>query len=318
MTKFVGRRGVLGIAKEASRGVPVAPAYWIPNAKMSFFDGIESAAEDQGLGEIADQDSFYVTFKFGQGSFDAEMYDQGIGYLLMSLLGAAPVSSGSAPTTHTFTMQQVNQVQSLSLFWQDPDRALMFPLAVVDNIKMTVAPKGMVEWTVTVKSRRARDFTRQTPNFTSIGTKFLHQHLQVRLATNIAGLSSASRLNMTNFELDIARNTMFDETIGTVEPIDVLSQQISVSGNMELKLEDDTFRNLMNNNTYQSMEMKLVNGANSILQLQFPRCSFDSYEPDYTLNQIAKQKINFKGNYDAANALDIISTAVLTNLKTSY
>lgn len=318
MTKFIGRRGTLGIAKEASRGTPVVPAYWFPEAKMSFFDGIESAAESQGLGNIADQDSFYVTFKIGQGSVDAQVYDQGLGYLLMSLLGAAPVSSGVSPTTHTYTLSQTNQAQSLTLYWKDPDRSYIFPLAVVDSLKMTVAPKGMVEYTFTVKSKTARDWTAQTPNFTTLGSKFLHQHLQVRLAASVGALSAATRLNLTQFELNINRNTMFDEVMGTSEPVDVLSQQLAVEGNFSLKLEDDTYRNLELANTYKAMEVKLVNGANSILQLQFPRVSFDQWQPDYTLNAIATQKVNFKGNYDSANALDIISTAVLTNLKSSY
>lgn len=318
MTKFIGRRGTLGIAKEASRGTPVAPAYWFPNAKMSFFDGIESAAESQGLGNIADQDSFYVTFRIGTGSVDAQIYDQGLGYILMSLLGAAPVTTGSNPYTHTFTMSQTNQAQTLSLYWKDPDRSYMFPMAVVDSLKITVAPKGLVEYTFTVKSKGADDYTSQTPSFTTLGSKFLHQHLQVRLATTIGGLSGATKLNLTAFELNIARNTMYDEVMGTSEPIDILSQQISVEGSLGLKLEDDTYRNLMLNNTYNAMEMKLLRSTSSSLQLQFPRMSFDQWQPDYTLNNITTQKINFKGNYDAANALYIISTAILINTKTSY
>lgn len=319
MTKFIGRRGTLGIAKETVRGTPVAPAYWFPNAKMTFFDGIESASEQQGLGNIADQDSFYVTFTLGQGSVDAQIYDKGLGYILMSLLGAAPVTSGGpTPYTHTFTLSQTNQPQSLSLYWKDPDRSYIFPLAVVDSLKITVAPKGMVEYTFTVKSKAADDFTSQTPVFTSLGSKFLHQHLKVKLATTIGGLAGATRLNLTQFELNINRNTMFDEVMGTSEPIDVLGQQLSVEGSLTLKLEDDTYRNLMRNNTYNSMDFQLTNGSNSNLQLQFPRLSFSGWTPDYTLNQITTQKINFKGNYDAANALDIISTAILKNLQSSY
>lgn len=318
MTKFIGRRGSLGIAKESSRGTPVVPAYWIPNAKMSFFDNIESAEESQGLGQIADQDSHYVTFKFSQGSVDAQLYDTALGYILMSLLGAAPVTTGASPYTHTFTMSQTNQAQSLTLFWHDPDRNYAFPLSIVDSLKISVVPKGMVEYTFTIKSKKSNDWASQTPSFTSLGSKFLHQHLQVRLAANIAGLSAATRLNLTQFELNIARNAMFDEVVGTVQPIDIISQAMSVEGNFTLKLEDDTYRNLMRDNTYDSMEMKLVNGTSSILQLQFPRVSFSQWQPDFTLDKISTQKINFKGNYDAANGLDIISTAILTNLKTSY
>jgi hypothetical protein len=318
MTKFIGRRGTLGVAKETVRGTPVAPAYWIPNAKMSFFDGIESASESQGLGNIADQDSFYVTFTVGQGSIDAQLYDSALGYLLMSLLGAAPVTTGGSPYTHTFTLSQTNQAQTLRLYWKDPDRSYMFPMAVVDSLKISVKPKGMVEWSFAIKSKRSDDYTSQTPVFTSTGSKWLHQHLQVRLASSVGGLAAATRLNLTEFELNINRNTMFDEVIGTSEPIDILSQQLSVEGNFGLKLEDDTYRNLMLNNTYNAMEVKLFRSSSSSLQIQFPRVAFNTWQPDYSLNAIATQKINFKGNYDAANALDIISTAVLINLKTSY
>lgn len=318
MTKFVGRRGTLGIARETVRGTAGATPYWFPNAKMSFFDGIESVAEAQGLGNIADQDSFYVTFKIGQGSVDAQIYDTGLGYILMSLLGAIDVPTGGGPYTHTYTLNQTNQAQSLTLYWKDPDRQFAFRLAVIDSLKMTVAPKGMVEYAFTIKSKKATDWTGLTPSFTSNGNKFLHQNLAVKLATNVAGIAAATRLNLTTFELDISRNTMYDEVMGTVEPIDVLSQELSVSGNFGLKLEDDTYRLLMRDNTYQSMEVKLFANANSSLQLQFPRVSFDTWQPDYTLGAIATQKVNFKANYDATNGLDIISTAVLINQKSAY
>lgn len=318
MTKFIGRRGILGIAKEASRGVAVAPTLWIPNAKMTFADKIESATESQGMGIIADQDSFYVTMKMGGGSIDAQLYDRALGYILMSLLGAAPNTTGSNPYTHTYTLSQTNQAQSLTLYWKDADRSYVFPLAVIDSLKISVAPKGMVEYSFSIKSKAADDYTTQTQDFTALGNKFLHQHLQVRLATTIGGLSGATRLPLTNFELNISRNTAYDEVVGTVEPIDVLSQALSVEGNFSLKLEDETYHNLMRNNTYNAMEIKLFSSSSSSLQLQFPRVAFSEWTPDYTLDQMATQKINFKGNYDATNGLDIVSTAVLINGKSSY
>lgn len=318
MTKFVSRRGVLGIAPEATRGTPVSPVYWFPWAKMTFFDAIQGQAENQGLGNIADQDSFYVTAKMGQGSIDAEIYDKGLGYILESLLGAAPSSSGSGNYTHTFTLSQTNQAKTLSLYWKDPDRSYMFAMAVVDQLKITVAPNGKVEYSVTFKSRTADDWASQTPSFTSLGQKFLHQHLKFKLATTIAGLSGASNIPLKNLELTIQRNTIFDSVTGTLEPVDILSQAISVEGNLQLNLQDDTYRNLMLNNTYNAADITFLYGTNNSLQFQFPRLNFSEWQPDYGINDIAKQKINFKGNYDAANALDIISTCVLKNQQTSY
>lgn len=318
MTKFVGRRGTLGIATEVTRGTPVVPAYWFPFAKMSFMDNTEIAQENQGLGNIADQDSQYVTFQFGAGSIDAEIYDTGLGYILESLLGAKDTPSGSNPTTHTYSLSQTNQPQSLTLFWQDPDRSYIFPLAIVDSLKISIAPKGMVEYTITFASRKARDWARQVPSFTNRGSKFLHQHAQVRLADTVGALSGTTETPMKSFDLTISRNAINDELLGTVEPDDILSQQLSVEGTLEFNLTDDTFRTLMMSGAYKALDFRLVGSASSSLQMQFPRVAFSQWAPDWTLDKIATQKVNIKANYDAANALDIISTCVLINNQASY
>lgn len=318
MTKFVGRRGQLGVAFEVTRGTPVVPAYWIPEAKLSFHDMTETAAEDQGFGNIADQDSFYVTLTKGEGDVDAQLYDQGLGYILGSLLGAVPVTTGSNPYTHTYTLSQTNQAKTLSLFWKDPDRSYMFPFAVVDSLKVSIKPLGLVEYTIGFKSKSARDWATQTPSYTSIGSKFLHQHLVFKLASAVGSLTAASNISLKELNFTISRNVIHDAVMGTVEPEDILSQQISVEGDITLNLQDDTYRNYMLAGTYRAMEINLLASTSSSLDLRFPRVNFYEWEPDYTLNEIAKQKINFKANYDAANALDIISTAVLINTKASY
>lgn len=318
MTKFVGRRGTLGIAIEATRGTAVSPTYWLPFVTMSFKDTIESAREEQGMGKIADSDSFYVTMRMGEGEIESQLYDAALGYILTSLLGAVPVTTGANPYTHTFTLSQTNQAKTLSLYWTDPDRSYMFPNAVVDSLQMSVEPSGIVSWTVGFKTKGSKDWAAQTPNFTAVGNKFLHQHLQFRLASAIGGLSGATPISLKSLELTISRNTIFDNVIGTVEPEDILSQQISVEGSINLNLEDDTYRNYMLANTYRAAEIKLLRSTSSSLTLQLPRVDFSEWEPDYTLNEIAKQSINLKANYDVANALDIISTATLINTKVSY
>lgn len=318
MTKFVGRRGTLGIATEASKGTATNPTYWLPWVTMSFADKATQVAESQGMGVIADQDSIYVTLTTGEGDVESQLYDNAIGYILSSLLGAKPNSSGTNPTTHTFTMSQSNVPQTLSLYWKDPDRSYMFPQAVVESLKMSVEPTGIVSWTIHFKSKHARDWTSQVPDFTSLGSKFLHQHLVAKLATSIAGLSAASAISLKNFEMTFDRKTMFDEVIGTAEPEDILSQTISIEGTLELNLEDDTYRNFMLNGNYRAMDITLIRSTSSSLQFQFPRVNFSEWEPDYTIDEIAKQKVNFKANYDSTNALQIVSTAILINSKSSY
>lgn len=306
------------MAVEATRGTAVAPTFWVPWATMSFNDKVEEARENQGLGVIADGDSKYVTMKTGEGEIEAQLYDKAMGLILIGLTGASPSTAGSNPYTHTYTLSQTNQGKSLSLYWKDPDRSDMFPLGMLDSFKISVEPNGIVNYTIGFKSKTARDWTSQTASFTSLGSKFLHQHLIFKLAANVASLTAATAISLKKLELNFNRNTMFDGVMGTVEPEDILNQQLSVEGSLTLNLEDDTYRDYMLNGTYRAMEVQFANGASSNLDLRFPRVDFSQWEADRALDEIAKQNINFKANYDAANALDIISTCVLINTNVSY
>lgn len=319
MTKFAGRRGELLVARETTRGTATTTnAFAVPYATMSFGDAVTNAREEEGLGKLADSDSQFVTLRAGEGEFESETYDKVLGLFLYSLLGSAPVTTGVNPYTHTYTLSNSNQHTSLSLLYQDPDVVTMFPLGVVNSWNLSVEPAGIVRHTWGFMSKGSRDWTRQTPNYTSLGSKFLHQHLQVRLATSIAGLAAATAISLKGLDLTISANTTHDSVLGTVEPEDVLNQQFSVEASLTLNKEDDTYRGFMLNGTYRAMEIKLVNGANSILTLQFPRVDFSQWEQDRGLNTIVTQTVQAKANYDAANALDIISTATLVNTQASY
>jgi hypothetical protein len=318
MTKFVARRGQLGLALEATRGTPVNPTIWMPIENLAFKESTEEARESQGQGVIADSDSKYVVMKMAEGEVEAQIYDQALGLILIGVVGSSPVTTGANPYTHTFTLTQTNQAKSLSLYWKDPDRSDMYPMAMVDQFELKAEPNGIIEYTVGFKSKAAREWTSQTPSYTTLGSKFLHQHVQFKLAANIAGIAAASVISLKSLELKINKNVEYDAVMGTVEPEDILNHQLSIEGTLELNLEDDTYRDYMLNGTYRAMEIKLNNGTSSTLTLQFPRVDFSQWDPDYTLNNIAKQKINFKCNYDAANAQDIFTTCTLINTKSSY
>ena len=314
MSKFVGRRGTLALAKESSRGTAtLTNALWFPRSTVSFDDKIETDRQDEALGVIADSDSLFVTQKMAQGDVEFDVTDKEIGIILTSLLGSSPTITGGPTYAHTYTLSNSNQHASVTVFYQDPDTAKAYPLGVVDSMKITIEQNAIVKGSVTFLSRVGRDYTRQTASFTSIGNKFLHQHLVVKLASSIAGLSGATGISLKKLELEIKSNAKFDSVLGTVEPEDILNQQFSVEGTLELNKEDETYRNYMLGNTYRALDISLIRAANSSIQFQFPRIDFTEWEQDRKLNDIVSQKINFKGNYDSTNALDIISTCVLTN-----
>jgi hypothetical protein len=314
MSKFVGRRGTFGAAKEASRGVAVGtPTFWIPRGTVSFDDKIEGQRQDLGVGRIADSDAWFVTQKMGSGEVETDLEDRTIGIILTSLLGASPVKTGANPYTYTYTLSQSNQHQSLSLLYQDPDYTEVYPLAVVNSLNIVIEQNAIVKATISFMSRVGRSWTTQTADFTALGLKFLHQHLVFKLADTVGALGAATAINLKRLELTIESNAQFDSVLGTVEPEDILNHQYSVSGSLQLSKQDETYRGYMLGNTYKAMDISLIRSTSSSLQFQLPRVDFSEWEQDRSLNEIVSQEIQFKGNYDLANALDIISTCVLVN-----
>lgn len=314
MSKHVGRRGTLALAKESSRGTgTLTNALWFPRSTISFDDKTDTARQEEALGRLADSDANFVVGKRAEGDVEFDITDKELGLVLTSIIGSSPVTTGGPTYAHTYTLSNSNQHQSVSIFYQDPDTSKLWPLGVVDSLKITVETNGIVKGSITFKSRSGRDWTSQTASFTSIGNKFLHQHLVCKLAANVGSLAAATGISLKKLELSISANTTFDQVLGTVEPEDILGQQYSVEGTLELNKEDETYRGYMMDGTYRAMDISLIRSATSSLQFQFPRVDFSEWEQDRGLNSIVSQSINFKGNYDAANALDIISTCVLTN-----
>ena len=316
MGRFVSRRAEVGIAKESSRGTAVNPTLWLPWSTCGLSDKIEHVKDGGALGRIEDSDYSYVTSKYSQGTVEAEMRAGYIGLILTNLMGATPVTSDAGPYTHTYTLQNSNSHQSISILMQDktsPDINKMVTNAMIESWKMTVEPGKIVTNSIDFIGKAGKDWTGQTSAFTAMGLKFLAQHLSLKVAANIAGLAAATQLDVKGLEFNIEKNVLKNDVAGTVEPTDFNNQQLTVTGSITLNLEDNTWLNYMLAQTDRAMEIKLNAGTTGILTFQLPLVHFHSYEPTRNIDEIATQKIEFVAHYDAANAAAIISTCTLVN-----
>lgn len=313
MSKFVGRLGNVGVAKEATSGTIVTPTFYVPFNSISFDDKVTTARETEGLGRIEDSDANYVVNKYGEGDLEFDLNDLNLGVFLTSLLGASPTTSGGPTYAHAYALANTNTHKTISLAYQDPDQAKIFPFTMIDSLEITVEPDGIAKAKASFKSRVSRDWSTLTPSYTTLGNKFLHQHLVFKTAANTAGLAAASAIPLKKLTLTISANSDFDNVMGTVEPEAILNHQYSVEGEITLNKQDDSYRQLMLAGTYKAIQVKFDRASNSSLDIQLPRVDFTEWEQDRGLDDIVGQTIQFKGNYDSANATAVISTCTLTN-----
>ena len=320
---FVGRLKTVAFIKEATRGVYATAGthFWVPWTSVSIENKVMKERQNGAYGNIADSDEGFVTGKYCQGTLEGEIRAESLGLLLCNVLGAVPASAGGPPYTHTYTLQDtLNQHQSLTIVVQDPEEigTTIYKNAMINTFNIVVEPTGMVKYSVEFMATAGQDWTRLTPNFTALGDKYLHQHLAFKLADNVAGIAAASVINLKRFEITVNKNVMIDWIGGTLVPGDIHNQALSVEGSLTLNYENKTYRNYMLNGTYKSMEFKLLKDANDTLTMQFPYVDFSEWEPSNDLDSIVTQTLNWKANYDAANAAKIISTCSLINGTASY
>lgn len=325
MSKHIGRLIELGIAKEAVRGAGAAPAFWLPKVGFTFDDKVTIARSQAGIGHLADSDEVFVVNKFGQGNLEMNMGDQSVGYFLYSLLGSL-VSSGAVDSayTHTLSLLESNQHQSLCLVVKDPISTEQYKLAMVNNLEIVAALDEIVKATATFLSKKGDAYSAVTPSYVA-EKRFTKNHVKVKVAANIAGLAAATELSIKSLRLTLNQNVATDDALNTAEPEDILNHHLSVEGEMVMNYEDETFKNYFRTGAAKSMEIKFENtdsligtSSKATLTLQMPKVDFFAWEPNYGLNDIVRQTISFKASYDVANAQNIISSCSLVNGKTSY
>jgi len=312
MAYWVGRRGSLGAAKEASRAIATAPALWVPYNSISFDDKAVVVDSEGAVGQIADSYESYVVKKFGEGEVEFDLDDKFIGLILTALAGASPSSSGGPSNyVHTYTLSNTNQHQSLSLLVQDPNVARMFRLAMVDKFTIKIEREGIAKCSVGFRSAAGQDWTLQSAAYTALGNKFIHSMLDFKIAATTA--SFTTELNINSLEFTVSKNLEDWQDLGTATPSDILNKQLQVEGSFEIGFSDNTYRNYMLDGSTKALEILLTYGTNNSLDIQLPKVRFASWEPNKGVDDIATEKVEFKALYDVVNTANIISTLVLKN-----
>lgn len=326
MTLAIGRTVDLGIGRETTRGVGVAPAYWVPRVSFSFDDKITQVREVAGMGVLADSDGAFVVNKFGAGDLEAEVRDASFGLFLYSLLGSLSTSGPSdSAYTHSFSLSESAQHQSLSLTVQDVNTNEIYELCMLDSLEIVCELDSIITFTATFMGKQGQTYSvARTATYTS-ENKFTKKHLSLKIAAALANLTAATPISVKRFAIRFNKNVVADDALGTAEPEDFLNRQFSVEGEIELNYNDETYKNYMKSGTNRALEFKLVNtdatigaSTNPSVTMRFPLVDFFDWEPNYDNDEIMRQTISFKANHDTSGGNQIISTCSLVNSVSSY
>ncbi|HEX5429856.1 MAG TPA: phage tail tube protein [Patescibacteria group bacterium] len=325
MTKYIGRRVNVGLAKEAIRGTPVAASFWVPKSAVAYGDKTTKQKSKLNYGVIGGSNQAPKVLEWADGSIEGDVFDKSFGLLLLAAFGSDTVTGPSdSAYTHTFSISNNNQHQSLTLTLADPDQTDQYALAMLDSLEVDIVPGDVATFKANLVSRTGKKVAAASPSYIA-ENKFLGRHATIKVASLATGLGAATALSVKNLKLTIAKNAKQNNILGTVWPDDILNTYFEISGQITLDLDDQTFRQYMLDGSYKALRVDLLNSDALIgtssrpqLTLDLSRVEFESWEPSRSGNDdIVTQSIQFSALYDITNG-NIVNSCTLINAQSSY
>ena len=322
MTKFIGRRIKVGIGKEAVRGVGVVPSYWLNCLSFGFDDKVNRIKSEGGYGGIWGGDKAFTTNKYAEGDVEAEMGDKSFGLILLAALGEVSSAVFSGANKHTYSLQNDNQHDSLSITTEDPIGDLIFELSMINSLVIDITPEDLVKYTVNFMSKASQSSSIAATY--SAENKFLGRHLTFKVGNTTADLTAASKICLTKLTLTIEKNAEFHNCLGSIQPADIINKMFSIKGELELAYEDRTWKDYMINATNKAIRIDLVNTdvtigtTNPSFRIDLSKVYFEEWDKDAPNDDMATQKINFEGMYDLGGNGNVINDCYVINEDATY
>jgi hypothetical protein len=304
MSKMTGDLVEIGVAKESSRGVAVAPAYGMRWSDLEFNDKAMTSLDESRSGILEDSRDLKVVGTFAEGSIGGPIRDRSIGLFLLSLFGA---SSSSGPTDsayiHTITVQEGVNHQSLTLHRKDPNGAYDFALAMVSDLEINIETDKHVMFSAGFRSKAGASQAR-TVSYVTAESVFLPQHCAFKIAADQASLDGASATNIRSAKLTIAQEVEDNRSLGAVAPTDIVNKLFSVSLEVTIVRSADTYVTALLAGTAYAVRVDMNNTDALIGASSHPRLYFDlhkvileSADTDVSRGDLTQQTLVFKATY---------------------
>lgn len=314
----------MGIGKEGTRGVGVPATFWLPKSNFTFQDRKEDAISEAEYGGIWGYGANgYVVSRYGEGDIEAELSANSFGLILLATLGTTtPAGPVDSAYTHTFTLQNDNAHDSLSIHVSDPNQDKHYELAMIDSLKIDVSLKDIVKFTATFLSKGSMTSS-STPAYVA-DYKFTHKYFTLKLASDTSGLNAATALSVLGFSITFEKNAELNQVLGTIQPEDIHNKRFNIKGEFTLKYTDETYKDLALAGTTRALRFDLTNTDNLIgaatcpqFRLDLSKVYLDGWEADRPLDDINVQKLTFVALYDLGNS-NVINSCYLVNSVASY
>jgi hypothetical protein len=321
---FPARLESFGVGKETTPGTSVAPASWVPHLSLTLDQKTTQIQNNSALGRLEDFNDSAVVGEWAEGSLNAKIYDQSFGFFLLNTFGASSSALHAGETIvydNTFTVNNSTLPPSLTFCRVNPNVTRRYSLGYLTDLEIDVKAGDWAQFTCSLIAKVGATGSDTAAYLAE--NEFTSKHLTAKIATNLAGLTGASALDIKSLKLKITRKLDTWIPFGAIDPTSFDLNEWNVTGEFVLRYSDTVTEALALANTRQALSLTLANtdvtiGSTSHPSLTFtaPKTRLTPITLDNNLNQAVNQTVAFSCELDTTAGYML--QALLTNLKNGY
>lgn len=309
-------RSYLGIAKEVTKGTPVAPTDFIPvaSSKLKPADVIgELLAENMAQGSLV-KDYAYVQGRSNSTyDFGGPVYADTIGYAIAGVLGSVSTSGATAPYTHTISLKNASATGAdaqptaftLTDFYAANVRA--YPGIQFHDFSMKFTADGLLDYDAKGTGWLSSAASTPSPTFSSV--------LPTPVWQATVSIGGSTVANSVEGEINMVRPvTPIFGLANTRDPYQVFLGALETTGKFKFVMENDTQLTNFLTNVQPSITLNWSQGSGSTAT----QIAFTLTKGAYTAAVIDRSKDYVEIDVDVraiANTTDAGSTAGYSNIK---
>jgi hypothetical protein len=257
-------RSFIGIAKEVTKGTPVAPTdYLLVEADSLKPEDIIDPLYDKGLrGSLVDSYNYIQGRVRSTFDFSSAAFPDGIGYALTGLLGSCATTGASAPFTHTISLKNnlaaAADAQPISYTLTDFYAAAVraYPGIQFTDFTLKFNADGLLEYDAKTTGWASSAASTPTPSFSTV--------LPTPVWAGTVSIGGSTVSNAVEGEISMKRPvTPVYGISNTQNPYAVFVGALETEGKFTFAMEDNTELTRFLTNTQPAITLNWALGAGS-------------------------------------------------------
>ena len=188
---------------------------------------------------------------------------------------------------------------------------------MIESFTISAEEWAFATFSIALKAKGG-EATTHTATFTA-DNKLLSRHSIFKVASNLAGLSSAEAVCLKSFEITFTKNLEDDFCLWSMSPQDFINKQFTIEGSFTALFTDATFRAMQLAGTKKAISFELKDtgttiwaSSNPSLKFSLPLVSFTEFSRTQGNDEVVIQTLTFKGLHSIADGESVEAELVNT------